>query len=213
MALFGPIRQFLVHAAATLAVVGGAGGVIAALVIYFGLYNIAAVDQHTYPVYTVLDFALRQTIRQRAKGISVPDLSDPVQIDRGFVLFRDKCVGCHGAPGVPPGDAGKGMLPHPTNLVESARDLQPAEIFWVIKNGIKMTGMPAWQFRFSDPEIWAIVSFVEQLPQLSPEQYRAVARRLTDHSASRVPESPGSCGADISPAAEPDAVRRSTVRG
>lgn len=168
-------KPFLVHGLIALAVLGGVGAVGAGIVVYFGLYNVAAVDQHTYPVYSVLDYALGQAIRQRAKGIEPPaGLSDPARIDIGFRLFRKHCVGCHGAPGIPPGDAGKGMLPHPTNLVESARGLRPEEIFWVVKNGIKMTGMPAWQFRFADPEIWAIVAFLRHLPTLSAEEYRAL---------------------------------------
>ncbi|MGY6215533.1 c-type cytochrome [Methylolobus aquaticus] len=170
-----PFKPFFVHGLIALAFLGGVGAIGAGLVVYFGLYNVAAVDQHTSPVYAVLDYALAQAIRQRAKGIEPPaDLSDPSRTDSGFMLFRKHCVGCHGAPGIPPGDAGKGMLPHPTNLVESARGLRPEEIFWVVKNGIKMTGMPAWQFRFSDPEIWAIVAFLRELPSLSADEYRAL---------------------------------------
>lgn len=176
-----PFKLFLVHGLIVLAVLGGVGVVGAGLVVYFGLYNVAAVDQHTYPVYSALDYALGQAIRQRAKGIEVPaGLSDPARIDTGFMLFRRHCVGCHGAPGIPPGDAGKGMLPHPTNLVESARGLRPEEIFWVIRNGIKMTGMPAWQFRFSDPEIWALVAFLRHLPTLSADEYRALERQASE---------------------------------
>lgn len=174
MSPFKPFKQFLIHAAAALAVLGTLGAVGGVSVMYFGLYNIAAVDQHTLPVYTLLDTALRQAIRQRAKDIAAPPLSDPALVEKGFVRFRNNCVPCHGAPGVPPGDAGKGMLPLPNNLVESARELAPREIFWVVKNGLKMTGMPAWQYRFEDDDIWAIVAFVTRLPGLSPQEYRAM---------------------------------------
>lgn len=183
MSPFKPFKQFLVHAAAALALLGAAAAMGAAAVVYFGLYNLAAVDQHTLPVYTVLDMALRQSIRQRAKDIAAPPLSDPSLAARGFVHFRSKCAPCHGAPGVPPGDAAKGMLPSPDNLVETARAMEPAEIFWVVKNGLKMTGMPAWQFRFDDGEIWAIVAFVEQLPSISPRDYRMMERALEDRRA------------------------------
>lgn len=180
MPLFKPFKQFLLHAFATLAMLGAFAAVGAALVVYFGWYNIAAVAQHTLPVYTVLDTALRQAIRQRAKHIDPPPLEDQSLIEKGFVHFHSKCVPCHGAPGIAPGDAGKGMLPLPTNLVESARNLTAAEIFWVLRNGIKMTGMPAWQFRFEDDDLWAIVAFVKQLPALSPQDYQAWARALAE---------------------------------
>ncbi|MEN8260233.1 MAG: cytochrome c [Pseudomonadota bacterium] len=182
-----PFKQFFVHAAVTLALMGAIGSLGAALVVYFGLYNMAAVDQHTKPVYTILDTALRQSIRQRAKHIATPPLSDKSLVETGFVRFRSKCVPCHGAPGVPPGDAGKGMLPLPTNLVETARGLTSAEIFWVIKNGIKMTGMPAWQFRFKDDEIWTIVAFVKELPKLSPRDYRAMERKFVEATIESTP--------------------------
>ncbi|WP_051149878.1 c-type cytochrome [Methylohalobius crimeensis] len=175
MSPFKPFKQFLLHAAVALAIMGMAGVVGAALVVYFGLYNIAAVAQHTLPVYTVLDIALRQSIRQRAKHIESPSLEDKSLIQAGFVRYHKNCVPCHGAPGIAPGDAGKGMLPLPTNLVESGRELTSAEIFWVVSNGIKMTGMPAWQYRFRDDEIWSIVAFVKYLPALSPKDYRSMA--------------------------------------
>lgn len=174
MSPFKPFKEFLLHAAAALAVLGAVGAAGGAAVMYFGLYNIAAVDQHTLPVYTVLDTSLRQAIRQRARNIAEPSLSGPALAEKGYLRFRDNCVPCHGAPGVAPGDAGKGMLPLPNNLAESAREMAPREIFWVVKNGIKMTGMPAWEFRFEDEEIWAIVAFVKRLPGISPRQYRAM---------------------------------------
>jgi mono/diheme cytochrome c family protein len=185
MSPFKPFRQFLLHAAAALAVLGTVGALGGVTVMYFGLYNIAAVDQHTLPVYTLLDTALRQAIRQRARPISEPSLSDPDMVRKGFIRFRNHCVPCHGAPGIPPGDAGKGMLPLPNNLVESARELAPREIFWVIKNGIKMTGMPAWQYRFNDEEIWSIVAFVTRLPGISPQDYRALEGEQFEQSPTR----------------------------
>ncbi len=181
MALVKPFKQFLLHAFVALAMFGILAAAGAALVVYFGWYNVAAVAQHTLPVYTVLDIALHQAIRQRAKHIDPPPL-DPSQIERGFVLYHNQCVPCHGAPGIAPGDAGKGMLPLPTNLAESARELTAGEIFWVLRNGIKMTGMPAWQFRFGDEELWAIVAFVKHLPSLSPQDYREMARALEGKS-------------------------------
>jgi cytochrome c1 len=65
------------------------------------------------------------------------------------------------------------MTPAPSNLAYTAREWAPAEIFWVVKEGLKMTGMPAWKYRMVDQDLWAVVSFMRELPKLSPEAYRA----------------------------------------
>jgi mono/diheme cytochrome c family protein len=149
----------------------------AALLLYSGLYDVSATDEHLAPTYWLLDTAMRRSVRLRAAGIEVPDLEQAGQAQRGLALFRQHCVQCHGAPGVAPGTFALGMTPAPANLVFTAREWPPAEIFWVVKEGLKMTGMPAWKQRMADEDIWAIVSFMSELPRLSPEQYRARSTR------------------------------------
>ena len=145
----------------------------AALVVYSGLYDVSATDEHLAPTYWLLDTAMRRSLRLRAARIEVPDLEQAGQAQRGLALYRRHCVQCHGAPGVAPEPFALGMTPAPANLVFTAREWPPAEIFWVVKEGLKMTGMPAWKQRMPDEDIWAIVSFMGELPRLSPEQYRA----------------------------------------
>jgi mono/diheme cytochrome c family protein len=146
----------------------------AAGIFYAGLYDISATDQHLAPTYRVLDAAMRRSVKLRAARIPLPDLDQPGQNQRGLALYRRHCAQCHGAPGVAPEPFALGMTPAPANLVYTAREWAPAEIFWVVKEGIKMTGMPAWKYRMPDQDIWAIVSFMRELPRLSPEQYRAM---------------------------------------
>jgi mono/diheme cytochrome c family protein len=146
----------------------------AAGIFYAGLYDISATDQHLAPTYWLLDTGMRRSVKQRAARITVPDLDRPEQKQRGLALFRQHCVQCHGAPGVAPEPFALGMTPAPANLVYTAREWSPAELFWVVKEGIKMTGMPAWKHRLSDDDIWAIVSLMRELPRLSPETYRAM---------------------------------------
>jgi mono/diheme cytochrome c family protein len=149
------------------------GAAAVAAVFYFGLYDVSATDQHLAPTYRILDTAMRRSVRQRAAQITVPDLSQPGQIQRGLALYRQHCVQCHGAPGVAPEPFALGMTPAPANLVYTAREWPPADVFWVVKEGIKMTGMPAWKHRMADEDVWAIVSFMRELPRLSPEEYRS----------------------------------------
>ncbi|WP_346797477.1 c-type cytochrome [Halomonas sp. Bachu 37] len=147
----------------------------AAMFVLWGVYNVSALQQHTEPVYSILNTALDRSISQRAEEIETPPLDDPAMAEQGLVYYRDKCVQCHGAPGVSRGDVGKGMTPVPPNLAHTADNRTPAEIFWAIKHGIKMTGMPSWQFIYTDEEIWEIVAFMRQMPRLSPAEYQAQA--------------------------------------
>jgi cytochrome c1 len=149
----------------------------ASATIYSGVYDVSATNQHTGPVYWVLETAMRHAVRRRASDITVPPLSDPALIRRGFLLHRESCVTCHGAPGIAPHDAGKALLPVPSNLAQTALQWSAAEIYWVTQNGLKMTGMPAWGMRYPDDDLWAIVAFVKHLPSMTAADYDDMAER------------------------------------
>lgn len=144
----------------------------AAVVIYGGLYDVSATDQHLAPTYRLLDIAMKRAVRRRASNIEVPELGRPAQVQRGLALYRSHCVQCHGAPGVAPEPFALGLTPVPANLAYTAREWPAADLFWVVKEGLKMTGMPAWKHRMDDDEIWALVAFLQELPRLSPADYR-----------------------------------------
>lgn len=153
--------------------------VVAAIVgglalVYSGVYDVSATDQHLRPTFWVLQTGLRQSVERRAEAIDAPSLDDPALAARGLAHFRAHCVQCHGAPGVAPEPFALGLTPLPGSLSHTAREWAPSELFWVIRNGIKMTGMPAWQFRMSDDELWSIVAFLKTLPALSPDAYRSL---------------------------------------
>ena len=105
----------------------------------------------------------------------MPPLADPALVARGRALHDAHCVRCHGAPGVAPEPFALGLMPPPANLAYTAREWPPAELFWVVKHGIKMTGMPAWEFRLADDDSVGVVAYLVQLPGESPAQYRATA--------------------------------------
>jgi mono/diheme cytochrome c family protein len=149
---------------------------------WFGAYDISATDPHLAPTYWLLDTGMKRSVRQRAAAITVPDLAQPGQVQRGLALYRWHCVQCHGAPGVAPEPFALGMTPAPANLAHTAREWPVADLFWVVKEGIKMTGMPAWKYRMTEEDIWAVVAFLRALPKLSPEQYRSM--KSTRESAS-----------------------------
>jgi mono/diheme cytochrome c family protein len=160
----------------TVAVLGLAGAAAGALVVYGGLYNVAATVQHTQPVYSLLETAMHQSVKMRARNIETPPLDDERMVMRGAACFRDKCVQCHGAPGVAQGDIGKSMQPLPGPLVDARHHWKPRELYWLTKHGIKMSGMPAWEYRLSEEELWSVVAFLARLPDLTPQQYAEATR-------------------------------------
>lgn len=161
-----------------------AGGLVA--FIYSGTYNVAATRQHSAPVYWGLGTALRQSVQAHAvEAPQPPNLADPNLVARGLVLYDRYCIACHGAPGTAPDAIGLGMNPPPPNLVLRARERSARELFWTVSNGLRSTGMPAWEFRTSEDQRWAMVAFLRTMPTLSPSEYRALRARLVRRSDAR----------------------------
>lgn len=160
-------------AALTLGISAVAAGLAGLLFIYSGIFNVAALDQHGPVANWLLHTVARNSIERRAQGIQVPKLDDPARTARGLVRYRQDCSQCHGAPGVAPAAFALGLMPGPPPLVQGAREWSANEIYWAVRNGIKMTAMPPWRYRMTDSELWDVVAFVKTLPDLSPADYRA----------------------------------------
>lgn len=171
----------------TLAVAALLAFIAAAAFIAVGAYNIAATVQHTRPVYWLLDVAMRRAVKLRTASIETPDLDDESRIRNGFAHYRRHCLQCHGAPGIAPDPFALGLTPAPAALVSTAREWPSKEIYWVVKHGIKMSGMPAWEYRMSEQEIWDVVAFVEYMPALSPSEYQRWDRSMPQPPAAAVP--------------------------
>lgn len=148
--------------------------------IYSGLYNIAATQPHTQLVYWVLEKAMEQSVRRRARDIEVPPLDSPALVQQGFRHYTALCESCHGAPGVAPSGIGLGIMPTAPYLMETRRKWTPAELYWIIKYGIKMTAMPSWRPTQDERDIWALVAFLQELPALSPQAYQTMAQALEE---------------------------------
>lgn len=160
--------------------------------IWSGAYDISVTGQHLQPVYRLLEKTMHQSVKRRAHDTVVPaDLGGAQRFARGAACYRAKCESCHGGPGVAPDDMGRSMQPLPGPLVDAAPRWSEAELHWIVRDGIKMSGMPAWRFRMSDDDIWSVVAFLERLPQLTPADYRALP--------------PGECDRQAEPPLAPDA--------
>jgi mono/diheme cytochrome c family protein len=139
--------------------------------IYSGAYYIGADQPHWAVTSWLFEQARTRSIRFHARDIAVPaGLDNQTVILAGVTHFSEHCVVCHGAPGVERGDIAEGLSPRPPNLADAARFYTPAELFWTVKHGIKMTGMPAWRDH-SDDELWATVALIEKLPGMTEQDY------------------------------------------
>ncbi len=153
-------------------------GFAALLVIYSGMFNVATAWEDPAPIRWALVTTRENSVKSRSSSIEVPPTTGDKQIDEGFRSYREMCALCHTPPGATNSPITKGLNPVPPNLAEHAKDLSEAELFWVIKNGIRMTGMPAWGPTHEDTEIWDIVAFVKKLPDMSKDEYKALDSRL-----------------------------------
>ena len=120
-----------------------------------------------------------RSIAVRIKDVQVPPLDDPELVADGAEHYAAMCAGCHLAPGIKQSELREGLYPQPPNLTERI-DAGPAEKFWIVKHGIKMSAMPAWGKTHDDRSIWGIVAFLQRLPELTAEQYRALVDAQDD---------------------------------
>ena len=137
--------------------------------IYSGSYNVAATSPDPFIVDWVLQKTKEYSVKKHSENIERPKLNDQTLVMQGYEQYKDSCAGCHGAPGKDPAE---GFNPAPPLLAKHAEEMSSAELFWTTKNGIKMTGMPAFGLFKSDEELWSIVAFVKRLPDLTPETYK-----------------------------------------
>lgn len=158
--------------ACVMLLIGAGAGV---LLLLSGTYDTAATSQHFAITHRILESGLRYSLEAAADDVAIPPLDAPGMLERGATCYREHCEQCHGAPGVSPGAAAKGQQPVATNLLQSARDWPPNLLYHVTKKGVRMTGMPAWEFRLSEPSLWSTVAFIKQLPTYSADEYAAIA--------------------------------------
>ncbi len=177
------IRHLLIFS-----IVGLTGG---GLFIYSGVYPVGADVPHNRFTYWLLETLREQSVARAATGIRIPanlDTSD--RLLAGGADYNDMCAGCHLKPGQKESDFTIGLYPSPPNLAKTAdahgneqggkAEMQEEAIrrqFWVIKHGIKASGMPAWGPTHDDERIWNMVAFLQRLPSLSEVQYQILTAR------------------------------------
>lgn len=163
-------------------------------VVYTGAYNVAASGQHADAIRWTLDTTMHRSVARRAGAIELPENPSQELIAEGAGHYAESCVYCHGAPGQDPTEWSRGMRPEPPHLVEAATDWTSEEIHWIVSNGIKMTGMPAFGGHHSPQEIIALTAFVSALPGLSADDYTTLTGSAQENAGPT--QSPAAGGAE-----------------
>lgn len=151
-------------------------GAIAAAVYFFGgYYNVAASQADPGVVRWALTKVREASIERHAQDRAPTNITDPEIVKAGARAFSKLgCVNCHGAPGVKWAKFSEGLHPDPPDLKDVVGNAPPSQLFWVIKNGINMTGMPSFAAAgANDNDLWAVVAFLKKLPNVSEANYKA----------------------------------------
>lgn len=161
--------------AGTIAVLAGG----AAAYSVSGRYDVSASSQDSPVVAWVLHSTYEASLHRHA-GADLPpaDLMSLQNIQAGARLYDSTCVACHGAPGQPLSPIGQGLEPAAPALLAATRRNNPKLMFWVIKHGVNMTGMPSFGETQSDQTIWQTAAFLFKARGISAEGYAA----LTGHA-------------------------------
>lgn len=168
-----------------------------ALFLLFGLERVAAVSQHPETAYRTIAGYRDLIVRLRAEDVTVPEGFAPAATDEGLRLYMRHCASCHGAPGIAPESFALGMNPLPPSIVATALERPPEQIFWFVKYGVRMTGMPAWDLRLDEREMWAVTAAVASMPSFSPAGFAERLAEIEDAPAPALASSGGAFASDL----------------
>lgn len=176
-------RRIPLEVAAILAVLGLGGFLVAAS----GIMPIKASSGHWPITVWFLKFSMHRSFSTHSLGVKVPRLGEPGMVMRGAGHYETGCRPCHGSPDLPQPRIAAAMLPVPPYLPKVIHEWEPAELFSVVKHGVKLTGMPAWPTQQRDDEVWAMVAFLLEMPELNAEEYRRLVHGGTPETGAGEP--------------------------
>ena len=144
--------------------------------VYGGRTSIAATTPPDM-VDKLAPVARDRAIVRSAPALSIP--ADAARAARGMEHYGENCLPCHGAPGVKAMEMAEGMNPKPPDLDgPHTQGFSDGQLFWIVKNGIRASGMPAFGGNHQDPEIQDIVAFVRHLPSLTAPEKQELGEAL-----------------------------------
>ena len=159
---------------ALIGALGLIGAVVAAGFFFGGFYSVAGTAYEPEILKSILIRVRTASIARHAKDPVPANIETPAAIQAGAKAFLAQgCTTCHGGPGVGWAKLSEGLHPDPPDLKEVVNERTPAELFWVVKNGINMTGMPSFALAGAkDEELWQIVAFLKRLPNVSEADFK-----------------------------------------
>lgn len=166
------LLRWLLRVAVLLVLLALAGG----LAMISGVVPITASSRHWQVTVWLLDFSKRRSVSTHTLGQSAPQLAEPWLVLKGAGQYESACRPCHGAPDLRNPMVPAQMTPFPPALGPRIARWEPEELLYIVKHGIKFTGMPAWPSQVRDDEVEAMVAFLLELPKLDAGAYR----RLVD---------------------------------
>ena len=197
------MKRWLLRLVGLAIVLGGGGFLVAAS----GIIPVKASSGHWAITEWFLRFAMQRSIATHSLGTDVPELKDPNLVLKGAGHYDFGCRSCHGAPGERQPRVAQAMLPMAPALGPRIRESNPRKLFQVVKHGLKFTGMPAWPAPQRDDEVWAMVAFLQRLPELDADEYRRLVNGAPAPTAPIETLSPVATASHV-----PDAVNRNCMR-
>lgn len=182
-------------------------GMLGFLVAASGIVPIKASSGHWPITAWFLDFAKQRSVSTHTLGTSVPPLDDRSMVLKGAGHYHSACRPCHGSPGFDQPRVARQMTPRPPALQSAAFEFEPEELFYIVRHGIKFTGMPAWPALGRDDEVWAMVAFLQRLPELDAGEYEKLAT-----GTNPAPDAGDPTEDLVVPAKVPQAIRESCAR-
>ncbi|HEX6986042.1 MAG TPA: c-type cytochrome [Planctomycetaceae bacterium] len=154
-----------------------AGGFLVAV---SGVIPIKASSGHWPITAWFLNFSMERSVSTHTIGMDAPPLDDPALVLRGAGHYETACRPCHGSPDLRRPRIAAAMTPHPPYLPPEIPKWDSAELFYIVKHGVKFTGMPAWPTQERDDEVWAMVAFLREFADMDAAEYRRLARGEVD---------------------------------
>lgn len=146
-------------------------GLVTLIVVETGVFDTAATTPHSPLVTWATHTTMVRSVKLRAASVTPPAPFTSLQVQAGTDIYRADCVGCHGGPATSRAPWARGLNPTPPYLLDASRHWSPPELWWIVKHGVKMTGMPGWDKSLSDGQIWDVVAFLEALPSMPPAAF------------------------------------------
>jgi cytochrome c553 len=147
----------------------------ALLAVLAGVIPIQASSGHWRATAWILDLIKRRSVNTYSRLVVDPGSPSHAALVRGAAHFDSGCRPCHGSPLAGRPALVMKMTPHPPHLTDRIDRWDRRELFYIVKHGIKFTGMPAWTAPQRDDEVWSVVAFLKAMPGMSSETYRQLA--------------------------------------